>query len=111
MSLIYRATSKTTGKSYIGQTILPFNKRKAAHINEAKRTPYSLSCKFHKAIIDLGEDDFEWFIEKDLSNSNLTSKEVKKELRNILVPCQSFLIIYFYTIFNSSFLVLIDKYW
>lgn len=80
MSLIYRATSKTTGKSYIGQTILPFNKRKAVHINEAKRTPYSLSCRFHKAIVDLGEDDFEWFIEKDLSNSNLTSKEVKKEL-------------------------------
>ena len=80
MSIIYRATSKTTGKSYIGQTVLPFKQRKAAHINEAKRTTYNLSCKFHKAIIDLGESDFEWFIEKDLSVYDIPPEKIKKLL-------------------------------
>ena len=59
---IYRATSKTTGKSYIGQTTVGFVHRKSEHLCDSRKQSYSVLNKFHKAIVDLGEGDFVWEI-------------------------------------------------
>lgn len=58
---IYKATSKTTGLSYIGQTTNSLYQRKKRHFYDCKR-PYPLLSKFHKALVDLGDRDFKWEI-------------------------------------------------
>jgi len=54
---IYKATSKTSGKSYIGQTIDPVRLRKTHHKSKAKCGSKQV---FHKAIRKYGWEDFEW---------------------------------------------------
>ena len=56
--VIYMATSKTTGKSYIGQTN-NFRIRKSRHLNDAKN---GCDYHFHRAIIKYGKEDFSWII-------------------------------------------------
>lgn len=73
---IYKATSKTTGKSYIGQSIKGLRSRKSSHLCDTQRNTYSLLSKFHKAIIDLGPKDFIWGILYVIRNKNLTEKEI-----------------------------------
>ena len=63
--LIYMATSKTSGKSYIGQT-MRFKKRKIEH----KRDSFNVNSKeynthFHRAIRLYGFQDFTWKILAD----------------------------------------------
>lgn len=55
--IIYKATNKINGKSYIGQTRRSLNVRKSAHERLAK-----LHCqtRFHSAIKSYGPDNFEW---------------------------------------------------
>lgn len=59
--LIYKATSKTSGKSYIGQTVKSLNQRKSEHKHRAL---YEKDYKnaFHNAIRKYGFDDFEWTV-------------------------------------------------
>ena len=59
---IYKATSKTTGLSYIGQTKDGLNKRKSRHKSQAYKQ-FS-KTKFHKSVRQLGWEDFEWSILK-----------------------------------------------
>ena len=56
--IIYKATSKISGKFYIGQTIKSLNTRINDHINDAlsKRD----NMYFHKAIRKYGKENFEW---------------------------------------------------
>lgn len=54
--IIYKATSKTSGKSYIGQTTKSLEKRKYQHILTSKK----LKNKFQKAIKCYGKEDFIW---------------------------------------------------
>lgn len=56
-SYIYRATSKTTGKSYIGFTSVSLGKRKAGHKSRALKGTVG---KFYSAIRKYGWDDFDW---------------------------------------------------
>jgi len=54
--LIYKHTSKTTGKSYIGQTTRTMNERWNDHVHIAEKT--NRNFMFHNAIRKYGEDDF-----------------------------------------------------
>lgn len=61
--IIYKATSRTTKKSYIGQTIRTLQKRKNSHFSTAfnpKSEAYNLH--FHLAIRKYGKQDFIWTI-------------------------------------------------
>lgn len=58
--IIYRATSKTTKKSYIGQTLNAFSIRKRQHRRDALEE--MIDYKFYRAIRKYGWEDFEWAI-------------------------------------------------
>lgn len=75
--IIYKATSKTSGKCYIGETLTTLEERKYSHEKHASsfNTP---KYKFQNAINELGFDDFEWEILEELNA--LTTKELKKIL-------------------------------
>lgn len=55
MFIIYKITSKSTGKSYIGVTKQSLEKRWYQHKWFAKHKP---TCHFHRAIMKYGPDDF-----------------------------------------------------
>lgn len=73
--IVYKATSKTTGKSYIGATSNTLEKRKSKHkyasIKQKRKRP------FYTAILELGWDDFEWSIlyTGECSEDELSRKE------------------------------------
>lgn len=56
---LYCATSKTTGKMYVGITRRSVKRRWASHCASAKRGFYGNYTKFHKAIAKRGPEDFE----------------------------------------------------
>ena len=77
---IYKATSKTTGLSYIGQCRFGINRRKSQHINRAfKKNRQTLFCT---ALRDLGPEDFEWSILETVDPS--LSPEMLQEQLNFL---------------------------
>lgn len=59
MITIYIFTVRSTGKSYIGQTIFLPSKRLRQHFNEARRCNPERRTKWHRAIIKYGVDDIE----------------------------------------------------
>ena len=77
---IYKATSKTTGLSYIGQCRFGINRRKRQHIDRAfKKNRQTLFCT---ALRDLGPEDFEWSILETVDPS--LSPEMLQEQLNFL---------------------------
>jgi len=56
--IIYRVTSKTSGKSYVGQTRKRLATRKRTHFKSSKRD--RRNNKFYNAIKKYGFDDFTW---------------------------------------------------
>ena len=56
--LIYKATNKTNGKAYIGQTTKSLECRISAHMREARIGKRSKSA-FHNALLKYGLDSFE----------------------------------------------------
>ena len=58
--LIYKATSKTSGKSYIGKTTNTLKQRVGEHIRKSKKSKHT--NHFHNAIKKYGKDDFVWEI-------------------------------------------------
>ena len=73
---IYKATSKTTGKVYIGQSCQPLDKRMNQHLSRAM-TNYDPSNHFHNAIRKYGFSDFFFEIIEDniLDNETLNERE------------------------------------
>ena len=72
--LIYKATNKVTGKSYIGQTIGYLSRRKYQHIYAVIKQNSQLY--FHNAIRKYDPNNFEWStIEKCSSQSELDEME------------------------------------
>jgi len=57
--IIYKSINKINGKSYIGQTIFPLQKRIEQHKRESK---YKKLKYFHKAINKYGIENFDWEI-------------------------------------------------
>lgn len=58
--IIYMAYNTINQKRYIGQTIMPLNRRKSSHLLNAKHKYDNLY--FHKAINKYGESAFEWSV-------------------------------------------------
>lgn len=56
--IIYKATNKVSGKSYIGQTIKTLKQRKREHLNEARRGDKDFY--FYRAIRKYGTENFVW---------------------------------------------------
>ena len=54
--IIYKATNKNNGKTYIGKTTKTLEKRKQQHIIESRGRKFH----FHKAIQKWGESSFDW---------------------------------------------------
>lgn len=69
MGVIYKATSKTTKMSYIGQA-KNFNTRKNQHL---KATDY---YDFHRAIRELGSEDFCWEILEECADEKMNEREI-----------------------------------
>jgi hypothetical protein len=79
--IIYKATNKVNGKSYIGQTIRNLDKRKKSHISVAYNNP---QFAFHHAIIKYGEENFKWEVLckcKDIDKLNKKEKYYIKEYK------------------------------
>jgi len=82
--IIYKATSKTSGKSYIGQTRQALKNRQQGHFDDCNRR----NNAFGSAIKKYGKNDFIWSVlEKCNSSEELNKKEIKyiKEY-NTLAP-------------------------
>jgi len=72
MSIIYKATNKLNGKSYIGQTSKTLEHRKLSH---KARVRFGSSYHFHNAIRKYGFDVFEWeILEKGIKIKNELDK-------------------------------------
>lgn len=72
--LIYKATSKTSGKCYIGQTTTTLKER----IDHHKRTYNIKNYHFYYAIRKYGWDDFEWeVIEDNINDANILNEREK----------------------------------
>ena len=67
---IYKATSKTTGLSYIGQSTEGLYIRKAKHLKRFNRGEWSSKNKFYTAMKELGFEDFNWSILFTVENVN-----------------------------------------
>ena len=68
LSIIYKVTSKTTGKSYIGKTTYGLHERRLQHLRSA-RNKVKNGMILHHAIRKYGETDFEW--EEVFASDNL----------------------------------------
>ena len=83
---IYKATSKTTGLSYIGQTTQGLHKRQLNHLKCINNNENHSA--FYTALRSLGADDFEWGTLYEITDSSLTQIEIinilnKKEIEFI----------------------------
>jgi len=59
--IIYKATNKTNGKIYIGQTTLSLEKRQRQHMRDASKHN-DMNIKFWNALLKYGIERFEWEI-------------------------------------------------
>lgn len=74
--IIYKATSISNGKSYIGQTITTLKERIRGHLSERKERTY-----FGLALKKYGVDDFIWeIIDHVENNETVNKKELEKKL-------------------------------
>lgn len=76
--IIYKCTNKLNGKSYIGQTIQKFSRRKQMHLLYATNEKYygKFNCQFYQAIRKYGKDSFDWSIIAECDNiQELNDKE------------------------------------
>jgi group I intron endonuclease len=73
--IIYKATNKVNGKSYIGQTARSLDIRIKEHINDAK---HNADYPFCKAIHKYGIENFTWEIIVDCGNSQKLLNEGEK---------------------------------
>lgn len=76
--LIYKATSATTGKVYIGQTTQTLQERINQHNSHAYS--YQYNYHFHNAIRKYSPEDFNYEIIED----NIASSEILNEREKIL---------------------------
>lgn len=73
--IIYKVINKINGKSYIGQTTQSLLKRKQEHIKSALKSKEGKNY-FHWAIVEYGEENFEWIeLEKCNNKKELNERE------------------------------------
>lgn len=74
MMIIYKATNKINGKSYIGKTVKKLYIRVCEHLSASNRDSQHY---FHKAIRKYGIQSFDWLIiDTSETNEILTEKEI-----------------------------------
>ena len=78
---IYKATSMTTGLSYIGQTKYSLAHRVRQHYNRAFSK--LRQTRFAKALREIGFEDFEWQTLQEIDIKNKTFQEVQDELNEL----------------------------
>lgn len=74
--VIYKATNKINGKSYVGQTIQSLSKRKIKHISDSVLKKETNS-KFHNAIRKYGRENFNWQILKKCVIDDIDKEEIR----------------------------------
>lgn len=87
--IIYKVTSLTTGKSYIGQTVRSLKMRKAEHLRSAQRWALQkYPTPLHTAIRDEGSGNFSWQVLEICSGCEPLNEREKFyiQLLNTLVP-------------------------
>ena len=88
---IYKATSKTTGKSYIGQSRYGLKHRQNQHYNRAFKK--NGKTKFAIALRELGKDDFIWetlfIVFEDLDKYSL-QKILNQKEKEFVIKFNSF---------------------
>ena len=83
--IIYKATNKINGKSYIGQTINELHDRKSGHLRSSKGD--NTDCMFHNAILKYGKESFKWRVIcecKDIDELNKMEKHYIKEYNTFI---------------------------
>lgn len=70
--IVYIATNKVNGKSYIGQTVFTLKKRKTKHIYDTLND--NSHCYFHRAIHKYGAKNFIWKILSTVENIDILNK-------------------------------------
>jgi hypothetical protein len=80
MAIIYKATNKVTGKSYIGQTRQSLESRKNQHITKANRG-ITGNYKFPNALRKYPENTWEWSVVEEVDINSLDVEEAKAMLR------------------------------
>lgn len=73
--IIYKATNKVNGNSYIGRTTRLLKDRIYLHIHKAFK--YNTPYKFHRALREFKEDSFEWEV---IDNTNSLEDSYEKEM-------------------------------
>jgi len=73
--IIYKHTSKTSGKSYIGKTSSTVKKRFNEHVNHAKNNKIK-TTHFHNALLKYGKEDFETEILEHSIYKNVDEREI-----------------------------------
>lgn len=73
MGIIYKVVNKITGETYIGATTCSLIKRWDEHIRSSRTT--EKDYKFHKAIRDYGEDNFDVEVVEEVPNHMLADYE------------------------------------
>jgi hypothetical protein len=73
---IYKATSRTTGKSYIGLSEDGMYIRRLKHYRRFKNHNYGSKNRFYPAIVELGWADFEWETVFVLTDQSLSLGEI-----------------------------------
>jgi len=74
LGIIYKATNRENGKSYIGQTIKSLNIRKNGHIRNS--TVYNLNNHFHNALRKYKPENFIWSVLESCSREELDKREI-----------------------------------
>ena len=77
MPVIYKITSKTSGKSYIGQTIYTAELRWKRHKKDAKANGARQCTAINRAIRLYGENDFELTTLVECTKEELDTHEVR----------------------------------
>jgi group I intron endonuclease len=60
--LIYKATNRINGKSYIGQTVNGLKRRRQRHVSDSLSDNRDSGSYFHRSILKYGEESFDWEI-------------------------------------------------
>lgn len=87
--LIYIATNKINGKSYIGQTTRSISRRRSQHYKDAKRG----NNYFHNALNKYKKEDFKW---------NVLYKDIPIEKLNVAEVCAIYIHNTYYEGYNST---------
>ena len=75
--IIYKATNKVNGKSYVGKTRFSLQHRQAGHKKSSEYEGPKKKSHFHKAIAKWGWENFAWEILEKVENESMLDEREK----------------------------------